>query len=69
MASAQPPLVALWAWTGWSRAFAWLAVLGPLSYLVFASTRSYGTVHQLWLWSVGLLPVAVLILRSPRKAG
>jgi hypothetical protein len=44
-----------------ARVFAWLAVLGPLSYLVSTTTRSFGVDHQLWQWGTGLLPVAVLV--------
>ena len=58
------PLVAVWAWSGWTRVFSWVAVLGPLSYLVFASTRSLGLTHEIWTWGVGLVPIAALVLAA-----
>lgn len=61
------PLAALWRWPGWVRAFSWVAVLGPASYLVFATTRSLGLAHELWTWAVGLLPLACLLLLAPAR--
>lgn len=58
------PLVAVWAWAGWLRVFAWVSVLCPLSYLVFVTTRELGDLHQVWMWAVGLLPVALLVLTT-----
>lgn len=45
-----------------TRALTWLAVLGPASYLVFATTRSLAVDHQVWQWGIGLVPLAVVVL-------
>ena len=58
------PLIAVWVWPGWVRVFSWIAVLGPMSYLVFATTRSLGLGHELWTWTVGLVPLAALVLAA-----
>lgn len=40
-----------------------VAVCVPLSYVVYATTRSFGLDHQLWQWTVGLAVPSALILR------
>ena len=44
------------------RASRWVAVCAPASYLVFATTRSFGLDHQVFQWMCGLLPVALIVL-------
>ncbi|MHC4512297.1 MAG: hypothetical protein ACYTKC_12140 [Planctomycetota bacterium] len=61
------PLLALWL-PGCAASFRHLAFLGPLSYLVYASTRSYGLGHQVWQCSFALA-VPVLLLVASRANG
>lgn len=56
------PLAGLWL-RGCARSFVHLAFCGPLSYLVYASTRTYELGHQVWQWSLALL-IPILLVRS-----
>lgn len=53
------PFVGLWL-QGCAGSFVHLAFCGPLSYLVYATTRTYDLGHQLWQWSLALaLPICL----------
>ena len=57
------PLVAL-APGRMGSALRWLCVLGPLSYLAYASRRSLGLDHQILQWSLGLVVPLVVVCRT-----
>jgi len=62
------PLLGLWL-RGCVASFRYLAFLGPLSYLVYASTRSYELTHQVWQWSLALaLPILLLVASRTNPA-
>ncbi|MEM7200944.1 MAG: polyprenol phosphomannose-dependent alpha 1,6 mannosyltransferase MptB [Planctomycetota bacterium] len=58
----------LGVWPGAAPAVRLVGVVGPASYLVFASSQSYGFAHQLFAWGTGLVPVALLALWPERAA-
>ncbi|MBK8095645.1 MAG: hypothetical protein IPK26_00955 [Planctomycetes bacterium] len=57
------PLFALANHPTINRAVELLAWVGPFSYLVYASTRSFGIGHQLWQFALaGLWPILLLLM-------
>ena len=62
------PMVALWAWPGWTSVFFAAAICGPLSHLVYASTHTFGLAHELWTWAVGCVAVIAVAATSARAS-
>lgn len=73
MAQASPwyhlwwlPMLGLWGLSDCVSVLRLLAFLGPLSYLVYATTRSYALDHQIWQWSLALAIPAFWMLGPKR---
>ena len=56
------PLVGVWQWPGWRRAFGAVAICGTLSHLVWVTTHEFGLAHEAWMWVVGLVAVVLVVL-------